>query len=79
LTAPPLWHEFSAAWIRAVSGLELTGLAVMAVMESRSGSVVLGEAKAVEVRVALSVAQITARFGKRGSNGKRPSNVVSNA
>jgi hypothetical protein len=40
--------------------------------------VVVGEAKAAEVRLALSVAQMTVWIGKRGSNGKRSSNVASN-
>jgi hypothetical protein len=60
-----------------VSGLELSGLAVTAAMESTSGSVVVGEANAAEVRAAVSVAQSTVWTGKRGSNGKRPSRVAS--
>jgi hypothetical protein len=56
--------------------LEFDGLAVTAAIESMSGSVVEGEAKALEGRLALTAEQMTARSGKRRSGGKRPSNVA---
>src|SRR5690348_18029789 len=63
--------------MRAVSGLELTGLAATAAMESMSGSVVDGEANAAEVRLAVTVEQGTVCTGSRGSRGNRPSNAAS--
>jgi hypothetical protein len=62
-----------------VSGLELAGLAVTAAMESTSGSVVVGAANAAAARSAFTVEQMTVRSGRRGSNGKRPSNSATPA
>jgi hypothetical protein len=61
-----------------VSGFEFDGLAATAAMESMSGSVVDGEAKAPEGRSALTTEQMPARSGKRGSCAKRPANVAAN-